>query len=341
MAGTHLRIDDSFTYRGIEAVYLENRHLRVLVLPGKGGDILELRDKRTDVDVLWQADHDWQQPGDSPVPVRTADAFHDYYPGGWQLHVPVAGTTDDFDGTPYGLHGESALVPWDATVERSADAVSLRLATDLVRYPFRLERHLTLGADEPRLVVDETVENEGGVAVPYIWQQHLALGPPLVGPDARLAMPARTGVVDEYGADHVNNRLDGGSRFDWPSAPGVDGGTVDLTSFPPRDATVHDVAYATELTDGRYVVTNDACDLAFEFTFPVDRFETVWYWQAFGGHTGYPFWGRNYNAGLEPTTAYPAGNVPEAQRENGTLKRLEPGERMSGTFEATVGPSSG
>lgn len=341
MTGHHLRIDDSFTYRGIDAVYLENRHLRVLVLPGKGGDVLEFRDKRTDVDVLWRADHDWQKPGDSPVPVRTADAFHDYYPGGWQLHVPVAGTTDDFDGTPYGLHGESALVSWDATVERSADAVSLRLETDLVRYPFRLERELRLGADEPTLVVDETIENEGGVAVPYIWQQHLALGPPLVGPDAELTVPAETGVVDEYGPDHVNNRLDGGSRFEWPSAPGVNGGTVDLSAFPPRDATVHDVAYATDLTDGRYAVTNDACDLAFEFTFPVDPFETVWYWQAFGGHTGYPYWGRNYNAGLEPTTAYPAGNVPEAQRETGTLKHLAPGERVSGTFEATVGPSSG
>lgn len=48
---------DDFAYRGIGTVFLENEHLRIMVLPGKGGDILEFRDKRADVDVLWHADH--------------------------------------------------------------------------------------------------------------------------------------------------------------------------------------------------------------------------------------------------------------------------------------------
>lgn len=336
VAGAHLRVDDSFAYRGIDAVLLENGHLRILVLTGKGGDVLEFRDKRTDVDVLWHADHDWRAPGDARLPITEPDAYHDHYPGGWQLHLPMAGEADDFDGTPYGLHGESALLPWDATVERREDAVALRLETDLLRYPFALERELALRRDEPTLFVEETVTNEGGVEVPYVWQQHLALGPPLVGPDARLDLPADTGVVEDYGDGHENERLAGGERFEWPDAPGEDGGTVDLRQFPAYDATIHDLAYATDLREGRYAVTNEALDLRFEFDFPLDPFESVWYWQPFGGHAAYPYWNRNYNVGLEPTSAYPAGNVPDAQRANGTLKHLAPGEQRSASFAATV-----
>lgn len=337
---SHLRADDSYTYNGLDAVVAENRHLRLLVLPGKGGDILEFRDKRTDVDVLWQADHDWQPPGDAPLPIHDPNAYHDHYPGGWQLHVPMAGYTEDFDGTPYGLHGESALIPWDAAVERGDDHVTLHLETDLLRYPFALERDLTLRADDPTLEIEETIANESEVEVPYIWQQHLALGPPLVGPDATLEMPAATGITDDYDPDHENNRLAGGESFEWPDAPGADGGTVDLSEFPPLDAAYHDLAFATDLEAGRYAVSNDALDLRFEFTFPTDPFECVWYWQPLGGAAVYPFWSRNYSVGLEPTTAYPGGDLPDAQRANGTLKHLGPGERLTGSFTASVGPST-
>ena len=45
----------------------------------------------------------------------------------------------------------------------------------------------------------------------------------------------------------------------------------------------------------------------------------MWYWQAFDGHMGPPYFGRNYTVGLEPTTAYPSDTIPEAQEENETV----------------------
>lgn len=333
---TAVRIDDSFTYKGIEAVLLENSFVRIMVLPGKGGDILELRDKRTDVNVLWQADHDWQVPGDGPIPQLDPNAAHDYYPGGWQLHLPLAGYTDDFDGTPYSLHGESALIPWEASIIEEETTVTLQLETDLVRYPLSVERSLTLGADEPTLEIEEEITNEAAVEVPYIWQQHIALGPPLIGPDATLYIPANSGRTEEYGSTHQNNRLAGGEQFEWPRALGVDGDTVDLRKFPPHDATINDMVYALDLRDGKYNVVNDEIDLSFEFTFPIDPFECVWYWQPLGGASHYPFWNQNYNVGIEPTTAYPSGDLPGAQQENGMLKMIQPGETLSAAFTATV-----
>lgn len=330
------RVSTAFEYRGIETAFLENEALRIMVLPGKGGDVLEFRDKHADVDVFYHTDHNWQPPTDRSVPAVDATTWHDTYPGGWQVNLPIAGYTDGFDGTPYGLHGESALLPWDAEVVRDdGDAVSLRLSTELVRYPFAVERTLTLPADESHLHVKESVTNEGGVELEYVWQQHLALGRPLVDPEARLDVPAATGIVEAYGEDHENNRLVGGETFEWPHAPGLDG-EVDLRKFPPTDATIHDVAYATDLDDGWYAVTNPELDLGFGFTFPTDLFECIWYWQPFGGDAESPYFNRNYNAGIEPTTAYPSAELPDAQRENGTMKTLAPGETVAASFTAVT-----
>ena len=74
-------VSTAFEYRGIDTAILENRHLRVMVVPGKGGDILEFRDKRTDVDVLYYADHQWDPPADRRVP-STEATWNEHYPPG-------------------------------------------------------------------------------------------------------------------------------------------------------------------------------------------------------------------------------------------------------------------
>ncbi len=74
------RIDDAYTYHGIDAVLLENSQLRILVVPGKGGDILEFRDKQTDVDVLWHADHEWTPPDAGTIPEPESASWLDHYP---------------------------------------------------------------------------------------------------------------------------------------------------------------------------------------------------------------------------------------------------------------------
>ncbi|PSP93584.1 DUF4432 domain-containing protein [Halobacteriales archaeon QS_4_62_28] len=322
-------LSTAFEYRGMDTVILENRHLRVMVVPGKGGDILEFRDKRTDVDALYHADYEWDPPGERVIP-STPMTWNEHYPGGWQVNLPVAGGPMSISGNRYDHHGESALLPWDATVTRNDDdAVALELTARLRRYPFTVTRKLTLPAGDSRLDIDESVTNEGEYELEYVWQHHVALGRPLVGPEARLDVPAGESYVDDYGPDHSTNRLTGDQHFPWPTAEGVDGEDVDLTQFPPTDSEIHDQAYLLGVGDGWYAVTNTALDLGFALSYPADHFEALWYWQAFGGVDESPFWGRNYTAGLEPTTAYPGHSYPDAQRENGTMKTLNPGETVS------------
>lgn len=322
-------VSTAFEYRGMETAFLENRHLRVMVVPGKGGDILEFRDKRTDVDVLYHADYEWDPPADRRIP-STDMTWNEHYPGGWQLNLPVAGGPMEFSGNRYGHHGESALIEWESGVTRDDDeAVTLELTARLRRYPFAVQRELTLPADEPALYVDESVTNEGDYPLEYVWQHHVALGRPLVGPAARLDVPAGESYVEAYDETHATNRLAGDQDFDWPTAEGVDGDEIDLREFPPLDAEIHDQAFLLGVDDGWYAVTNPALDVGFALSYPAEHFESLWYWQAFGGMDESPFWGRNYTAGLEPTTAYPGHSLPAAQRDNGTMNTLDPGETKS------------
>ena len=324
------RVSTAFTYNDIDAAYLENKCLRILVLPGKGGDIVRFVDKRRDVNVLWEGDHNWIPPADGYVPTGGESAWQtDHYPGGWQVNMPLAGNARTMETATYGLHGESALVPWEAHVHRDDDeTVTLRLETELVRYPFEVRRDLTLHADAPRLFVRESVTNTSRLDLDYVWQQHVALGRPLVGPAARLDVPTGDAIVPPYGDDYPNARLDDDTRFEWPDAPSIDGGTVDLSEdFPDFDAEHHDLVFATDLRDGWYAVTNPDLDLGFAFAFPHDHFESLWYWQPFGGFADPPYFNRNYNVGLEPTTSTPNSDADQT-------KSLGAGETVKATFVA-------
>lgn len=48
-----VRVSKDWSYRGKEAVVLENSRLRVTLLPSSGARIFELVDKATDTDLLW------------------------------------------------------------------------------------------------------------------------------------------------------------------------------------------------------------------------------------------------------------------------------------------------
>ena len=327
------RISTEYTYRGIDTAFLENEALRIKILTGKGGDIVEFRDKRTDVDVLWETPHNWTPPSDRYVPTMAETTWNDHYPGGWNLNLPVAGAGWEFPGNAYCQHGESSLLPWDAEVVRDDDeAVTLRLSTELVRYPFYVERDLTLPAGDSRLEIEESITNRGGFELEYDWQQHVTLGAPLLSSDARLDVPAETGVNSPYGDSFPNARLEGGVTYDWPHSPGADGDTVDLREIPPADSTIHDQSFAVDLETGWYALTNPELDLGFGLRFPTDPFESLWYWQPFGGYHESPWFNRNYNVGLEPTTSYPAPD----DRDDGQMETLGPGETAEASYTAVT-----
>ena len=92
------------------------------------------------------------------------------------------------------------------------------------------------------------------------------------------------------------------------------------------------MSYFTEMPEGWYGITNQKKGVGLGVRYPIEIFPYLWYWQSFGGGTGYPFWGRTYNIGLEPFSSYPNDGLVNAVN-NGTAMRLSAGEEVSASLK--------
>ena len=57
-------------------------------------------------------------------------------------------------------------------------------------------------------------------------------------------------------------------------------------------------------------------------------FRHIWYWQAFGGNSGHPWFADTYNVGIEPWTTIPGSGLATAV-EQGAAYELAPGQSQT------------
>src|SRR3977135_3714353 len=94
-----LRVNSDWSYRGLRAITLENRYLRVLVLPEAGAKIWQITYKPFDAELLWN------NPRVFPCRFPLNSRYDDVWSGGWDELFP----TDEvatIDGETYPDHGE-------------------------------------------------------------------------------------------------------------------------------------------------------------------------------------------------------------------------------------------
>jgi hypothetical protein len=66
--------------------------------------------------------------------------------------------------------------------------------------------------------------------------------------------------------------------------------------------------------------------LAIEFEWDKNIFPYLWYWQEFGRSNEYPWFGKNFNIGLEPFSSFPTNGISEAVNNQSALQ-FGPGEK--------------
>jgi len=220
---------------GRRAFVLENDHMRVSTLPG-GGFIGEIRFKSSD-------------PKKSVNPLRvphypTIDPFTydvakhgDLYGTGIQRRL-ISGYMGHFLCFPhfaasspaefsqdYGQHGEAIAVEWKLNqAERQGNDASLRYSADLPMTRYRVDRTITLPADETVAYVEESVENMMPVDRPMQWVQHVTFGPPFLELNKTYADGSVERAVLRQGQGSPSEKS-------WPQFQDGSGNTVDLRVF--------------------------------------------------------------------------------------------------------------
>ena len=302
------RLRDDVVLLGYPALVLENPALRVTVLAGRGGDIVEFLHKPTDTDFCTFAAR-----GLRPAAESGARPFMDVYYGGWQEVFPNGGAPCRFAGANLDQHAEVALLPWRTRVLRDdPDEVAVALDVRCLRTPFALHREMRLGAREARLRVRSTAVHAGRVPHPAMWGQHLAFGAPYAGPACRIELPPGARVLP------TENSLD-----------------LSALGASPELGAPSGVSYLTGFRDGRYVLRNPDRPVGIEVRWDAAALPYLWCWREAGASSGFPWYGRDYLLGLEPWSSYPTLGLSAAV-ENGSALPFEPGQARSVEWSAAV-----
>jgi hypothetical protein len=302
-----VRFSDAWTLHGFRALVLENRFVRVVVLPELGGKIWSIVSKPHDREMLWH------HPRMPLRPVHYGATYDDWFVGGWDEVFP-----NDYpanvDGETYPDHGEIWSMParW-RVLERSASMVSVELEHRGIAIDTTFRKTLTLHASSGVLRVRYDIANNGQSPIQVHWKMHPAL--PLRS-GARLHLPARTVLVDpdflQPGAPDT---------WEWPFAPVGDGSTRDMRQLPDPLSGEAWFFYATELTDGWCAVSYPRERVGFGLRFDPQLLTSVWIFATFGGWRGLS------TIILEPCTGYRA-HLEDAI-SHGTVMTLGSGEQRS------------
>ena len=308
------RFTSDWTWRGLQTLILENRHVRVTVLPGLGGKIWSILHKPTDREMLW---HNARVP---PRPAPYGATYDNWFCGGWDEVFP-----NDFpveiDGEAWPDHGEVWALAADWTVvTHTDDVISVALEHRGVVNPVRFRKVLTLRRDEPVLHVAYEIANEGSAPFRFHWKSHPAL--PL-GPGARLHLPARR-VIDEPGFGEVFAE----TEFAWPLAPRADGTTRDLRHAVAPGSGEVQFWYGVDLTAGQAAISYPDEGIGFGLRFDPSALTSVWVFSTAGGWRGLE------TVILEPCTGHHADLTTALAQ--GTHHTLAPGTALATTIDAHI-----
>lgn len=293
-----------------QAIILENRALRVVVLPELGGRIWSIIYKPLDRELLW---HNPRLP---PQKVPFGAAFDDVRCGGWEEMFPTA-APGTIKGESYPDHGEVWSLAWESSAESSAGAVHLRMSCEAPISSIRVQKQLTLRADEPRLEVTYALRSATGADFPCIFALHPAFA---VSPGYRIGFPRMSVELDP---SFLGTLAGVTSPFEWPYAVRRDE-KLDLRVVPPDSSAEVYFLYGYGFKEGRCAITDLNQRLTYGLVFSPEFFHSCWLFATYGG------WRNYYTAILEPSTSFPFR--VEEQVQQGTAWHLPP----AGVVETTV-----
>jgi len=299
-----LRVSTDWSYRGLHTIVLENRLLRLVILPAAGAKIWQITYKPLDVDLLWN------NPRIAPSQLPSNSRYDDVWSGGWDELFPND-EISAIEGEGYPDHGELWTGEWEAEPFSTPDEVGVRLRYATPISAIEVEKTIRLRPEQARIEFHHRFTNRGRTAFPFLWKLHPAMA---VSPQHRIDFPPMQIVLEPA----FPGTLAGTSpNAQWPIIQ-TPAGEVDLRRITPEEARQLYFFYGTQLKGNWCALTNTATGLACGLQFDPEVFRCCWLFATYGG------W-RNYNvAVLEPCTGYPLNF--EAMKAAGRHRSLAPGE---------------
>jgi hypothetical protein len=299
------------SYRNRRAFLIENEVLRVTVL-AEGGHIAEIFHKGSGINPLWTPPWPSIEPSAySPAkhPGYGADAESKLLAGimGHNLCLDVFGPVSGEEAAAgLTVHGEASVAAYDA----SGDTIHATFPHAQLRF----ERRIAL--DGSTVGFTETVENLTACDRPVGWTEHVTLGPPFLskGETVFELTAGRSKVFEGDFGD--GSYMTPGAEFEWPHAPRLGGGAVDLRTFTNLPASAAFTTHLMSAEDASFTARTGS--LTFGYRWKRSDFPWCGIWEENYARTGPPWNGRTLTRGIE----FGVSPFPETRRsmiERGSL----------------------
>ncbi len=299
----------------LATVDLENRWLKVRVLPEVGAKIYDLIWKPTGRNILWH------NPRIAPQVYPIESEFDNYWCGGWDDAFP---TCDGcvFRNQRYPDLGELRSLRWkvDSTRQPAGGAVAQFSALGPIS-PVRAVKTVTVEGRAPVVRMRYQITNLGPMNVDFLWGTHPAVA---VTPHTVLRIPARHAQVSQSNDPAYGQA---GQRYDWPILE-TGGRRIEMDKVRGIDANLCFGHYALDLEEGWYAIEDTRSGEGFLLTFPLEQCPCLWLWLNYGG------WRGLHQVIVEPWTGFPV-NLAQAYEQK-TTRCLKPGEGFSVEVKATI-----
>ncbi len=238
---------DVVEWKNRRAYRLSNGRVELTVLAG-GGHIADFRLCGSPFNLLWEAPWQTIEPqvfsphehaaiyGDAPVG-KFLSGFTGHALALGYFGMPSAAES----ALELPLHGEAASAEWRIAPiednERHDCCVSLALEVALPVSKLHFRREIALRPDALVVSITEVVTNRSDREVEFQWVEHATFGEPLfTSGEASLFLSGTRGLTWPLGYEGHELLLDA-AEYQWPYAPSVDGGRIDLSQAFVRDGT--------------------------------------------------------------------------------------------------------
>jgi galactose mutarotase-like enzyme len=266
------------SYKGEEALVLENDSLRVVILPSRGAKTASLLHKASGIETLWQ--------NQSPRYISSAygDPFDKGELAGFDEMFPTISRCyyerEPWAGAEIPDHGEVWSIPWEPTI--SGDVVTLSVRG--TRLPYRLQKTVSLQGE--KMTARYNAENLSDSPMDFIWAAHPLFN---TAQGMRVIVPA--------GMRTVINSVPGATLGGYGTRLAFPGKDPRLDLVPARNSTGFQKYWFSEkVTEGWCVLHEPASALSIGLSFPADRVPWLGIWLNEGGYAG------QYNIAPEPAT---------------------------------------
>ena len=265
------------TLYGLRTLIIENKFLHTMILIDKGCDIIELNYKPEDVDFIWKNPMGLSCLKKMQGIASDSDILSDNYAGGWFEILPNVGGACSFRGKNFSAHSEVSNLPWEYTVVcDTPQKLSICFFTKLSKYPFRLEKTITILEDSPSLFMEEELTNLGCTPLEYQWGHHPNIGGPFLDEHCVIELPACK-----------TQNYSNGRQSLYPLSVDDDGREIDISKMPKRGSMKNYLVNLSGFSIGCASVRNTKTHLGIKFSWDKDIFSSCALWISANHDTGH------------------------------------------------------